>query len=43
MMAGSHVVLGAVAWVVVAPRFGLPALEPLPLGLAVAVSGAASV
>lgn len=36
MMAGSHVALGAAAWVCLAPRFGLPGLEPLALGLAVA-------
>lgn len=35
MMAGSHIALGAAAWFVVAPRFGLPALEPVSLGLAV--------
>jgi inner membrane protein len=36
MMAGSHVVLGAAAWIAVAPHLGMPALAPLPLGLAVA-------
>ena len=35
MMAGSHIALGAAAWFVVAPRFGLPALDPVALGLAV--------
>jgi inner membrane protein len=35
MMAGSHVVLGAAAWMVVAPHLGLPAAAPVPLGLAV--------
>lgn len=34
MMAGSHVALGAAAWVVVAPRLGLPALSPACLALA---------
>ena len=38
MMAGSHVALGAAAWVAVAPHLGLPAVAPLPLGLAVAGS-----
>lgn len=36
MMAGSHVVLGAAAWFVVAPRLGLPAMDPIPLALAMA-------
>ena len=35
MMAGSHVALGAAAWLAAAPRLGLPALEAVPLGLAV--------
>ncbi|MFC0408198.1 metal-dependent hydrolase [Roseomonas elaeocarpi] len=35
MMAGSHIALGAAAWLVAAPHFGLPAVEPLSLGLAV--------
>jgi inner membrane protein len=35
MMAGSHIALGAAAWFVTAPRFGLPQLDPLSLGLAV--------
>jgi inner membrane protein len=35
MMAGSHIALGAAAWFVAAPRLGLPALEPVSLGLAV--------
>jgi len=35
MMAGSHIALGAAAWFVVAPRFGMPVLEPVSLGLAV--------
>ncbi|MDB5372820.1 MAG: metal-dependent hydrolase [Belnapia sp.] len=35
MMAGSHVALGAAAWMAAAPYFGQPALEPLALGLAV--------
>ncbi len=34
MMAGSHVALGAAAWMAAAPHFGQPALEPLALGLA---------
>jgi inner membrane protein len=34
MMAGSHVALGAAAWVVAAPRLGLPALSPACLALA---------
>ena len=36
MMAGSHAVLGGAAWLAAAPHLGLPALAPLPLGLAVA-------
>lgn len=35
MMAGSHVALGAAAWFAVAPHLGLPAMDPVPLGLAV--------
>jgi len=35
MMAGSHIALGAAAWFVAAPRLGLPALEPVSLGLAI--------
>ena len=35
MMAGSHVALGAAAWLVVAPRLGLPAMEPIQLVLAI--------
>ena len=35
MLAGSHVALGAAAWIVAAPRLGLPALDPVPIGLAV--------
>jgi inner membrane protein len=35
MMAGSHIALGAAAWFAAAPRLGLPALEPVSLGLAV--------
>lgn len=35
MMAGSHVALGAAAWFAVAPHLGLPAMEPVPLGLAI--------
>lgn len=38
MMAGSHVALGAAAWVVAAPRLGLPALSPACLALALAGS-----
>lgn len=34
-MAGSHIALGAAAWIVAAPRLGMPALEPVPLVLAV--------
>lgn len=34
MMAGSHVALGAAAWMAAAPHFGQPALEPVALGLA---------
>ncbi len=34
MMAGSHVVLGLAAWTWVAPRLGLPALDPVCLVLA---------
>lgn len=35
MMAGSHAALGAAAWLVVAPHFGLSGSAALPLGLAV--------
>lgn len=35
MMAGSHVALGAAAWLAAAPLLGQPALAPVPLGLAV--------
>ncbi|MBO1075299.1 metal-dependent hydrolase [Roseomonas marmotae] len=35
MMAGSHIALGAAAWFVAAPRFGMPALDPVSIGLAV--------
>lgn len=35
MMAGSHVALGAAAWIAAAPQFGLPALAPASIGLAV--------
>jgi len=38
MMAGSHVALGAAAWLVAAPRLGLPALSPACLGLTLAGS-----
>ncbi len=38
MMAGSHVALGAAAWLIAAPRLGLPALEPIQLAWAVAGS-----
>jgi inner membrane protein len=38
VLAGSHVVLGAAAWLVAAPALGLPALDPA--GLALAVGGA---
>ena len=38
MMAGSHVALGAAAWLVAAPRLGLPALSPACLALALAGS-----
>ena len=37
-MAGSHVALGAAAWLVAAPRLGLPALSPACLALALAGS-----
>jgi inner membrane protein len=33
-MAGSHVVLGVVAWTWAAPHLGLPSLDPLALGWA---------
>jgi inner membrane protein len=36
MMAGSHVVVGAAAWVLAAPHLGLHPLAPEPLALAVA-------
>ena len=35
MLAGSHIALGAVAWVVAAPHFGQPALDPGAIALAV--------
>jgi inner membrane protein len=35
MMAGSHVALGAAAWFAAAPHLGLPAMDPVPLALAV--------
>jgi inner membrane protein len=35
MMAGSHVAVGAAAWVLVAPHFGMPGTAPLPLALAI--------
>jgi inner membrane protein len=38
MMAGAHVALGAAAWLAAAPRLGLPAMDPVSLGLAVAGS-----
>ena len=38
MMAGSHVALGAAAWMLAAPHFGQDALHPAGLGLAVAGS-----
>ena len=38
MMAGSHVALGAAAWMLAAPHFGQDALQPVGLGLAVAGS-----
>ncbi len=38
MMAGSHVALGAAAWMLAAPQFGQDALGPVGLGLAVAGS-----
>ncbi len=34
MMAGSHMALGVAAWLVAAPRLGLPAASPSCLGLA---------
>jgi inner membrane protein len=34
MMAGSHVALGAAAWMAAAPHFGQPPLEPAALALA---------
>lgn len=34
VMAGSHVVLGAVAWTWAAPHLGMPALDPLAFALA---------
>ena len=37
-MAGSHVALGAAAWMLAAPHFGQDALQPAGLGLAVAGS-----
>ena len=38
MMAGSHVALGAAAWMLAAPHFGQDSLHPAGLGLAVAGS-----
>lgn len=38
MMAGSHVALGAAAWMLAAPYFGQDPLQPVALGLAVAGS-----
>ncbi len=38
MMAGSHLALGAAAWLVAAPHLGLPAAAPTCLGLALAGS-----
>src|SRR5919202_858864 len=38
MMAGSHVALGAAAWMLAAPAFGQDGLAPAGLGLAVAGS-----
>ncbi len=35
MMAGSHVAVGAVAWIWAAPHLGLPAFEPVAVALAV--------
>jgi inner membrane protein len=35
MMAGSHVVVGAAAWMVVAPHLGLPPLDPIALAWAI--------
>ena len=35
MMAGSHIALGAAAWLVAAPHLGLPAAAPACLGLAI--------
>jgi len=35
MLAGSHIALGAAAWIAVAPHLGRPALDPEALGLAV--------
>lgn len=37
-MAGSHLVVGAVAWAWVAPRLGLPVLDPASLALVAAGS-----
>jgi membrane-bound metal-dependent hydrolase YbcI (DUF457 family) len=34
VMAGSHVVVGIATWTLVAPHLGLPALDPVALGLA---------
>jgi inner membrane protein len=38
MMAGSHVLIGAAAWLYIAHDLGLPLLDPVALGLAVAGS-----
>ena len=35
MMAGSHVVVGIAAWVAAAPHLGLPALDGVPLAMAI--------
>jgi inner membrane protein len=35
MMAGSHVVVGIAAWVWAAPHLGLPALDVVPLAMAI--------
>ncbi len=35
MMAGSHVVVGVVAWAWAAPHLGFPALDPVALALAI--------
>ncbi|MBP2231335.1 inner membrane protein [Azospirillum agricola] len=35
MMASSHIIVGAATWTWLSARFGLPALDPLALGMAV--------